>query len=294
MDHALDAWPSRGNRRAAAPEGPERLQRARGALRLEVGRRPEATRLLGLRQEGCLKLLFPRREPGAALEGVLVNSSGGIAAGDRLHGTIRCREAASLLLTTQAAERCYRARPDEAAATIDVSIRLDAGAALEWLPQETILFDGAALARRLRVEMHDTARLLAVESRVFGRAGSGEVVRSLAFEDRIEIVRAGRLILLDSLRVEGDAQALLRRRAVGNGATAAATVILVAKDAAERLDGVRALLDEAADADAGASAWDGMLVVRLLGRDAARQRACLVRVLEMLRDGRTLPRVWRS
>ncbi len=294
MDHPLDAWPPGGDERASTgPTGPG-LQRAHGALRLDVGRRAEATRLLGLRQEGCLKLLFPRRETGAALEGVLVNSSGGVAACDRLHSTVRCREGASLLLTTQAAERCYRARPGEASATIDVSIRLDADAALEWLPQETILFDCAALVRRLRVEMHDTARLLLAECRVFGRVGSGEIVRSLAFEDRIEIVRAGRLILLDSLRIDGDAHELLERRAVGNGATAAATVILVAADARDRLGRVRALLDEVADPDAGASAWDGMLVVRMVGRDAARQRACLVRVLETLRDGRPLPRVWRS
>ena len=273
---------------------PQRLQRAHGTLRLDVRRRAGATRLLGLRQEGCLKLLFPRHEPGAALEGVLVNSSGGIAAGDRLHGTIRCREKALLLLTTQAAERCYRARPEEGPAAVDVSIQLEAGAALDWLPQETILFDGAALVRRLHVEMHDTARLLVAESRVFGRAGSGEIVRSLAFEDRIEINRAGRLILLDSLRLFGDAHELLGRRAMGNGASAAATVILVAADAQDRLDRVRVLLDDVTDPEAGASAWDGMLVVRMVGRDAARQRACLVRVLDILRGGRPLPQVWRS
>lgn len=277
-----------------ATTAPARLQRARGGLRLDVRRRQEATRLYGLRQEGCLRLLFPRHLPHAALEAVLVNTSGGVAAGDLLHSTVCCREGASLVLTTQAAERCYRARPGEAAAAIDVTIQLEAASALDWLPQETILFDGAAVRRRLHIEMHQTARLLVAESRVFGRGGSGEIVRSLAFDDRIEIVRAGRLLLVDAVRLNGNACRMLARQAIGNGATAVATVILVAADAHDRLEGVRALLDGLADPEAGASAWDGMLVVRLAGRDAAQHRTCLLRLLELLAGSRPLPQVWRS
>ena len=273
---------------------PARLQRARGGLRLDVRRRHAATRLHGLRQEGCLRLLFPRHLPHAALEAVLVNTSGGVVAGDRLHSTVCCREGASLVLTTQAAERCYRARPGEAAAAIDVEIQLEAASALDWLPQETILFDGAAVSRRLHVEMHQTARLLVAESRVFGRGGSGEIVRSLAFDDRIEIVRAGRLVLVDPLRLNGEACDMLARQARPRGATAVATVIPVTAHVRDRLEAVRALLDGVADPEAGASAWDGMLVVRLAGRDAAQHRACLLGLLELLAASRPLPQVWRS
>nr|WP_321985801.1 urease accessory protein UreD [uncultured Lichenicoccus sp.] len=271
-----------------------RLQRSHADLRLQVAFREGASRLSGLRQQGCLKLLFPRRPPADALEAVLVNISGGIAAGDRLDCSIDCGAATRVLVTSQAAERCYRARHAEAPARVQTTLRLEAGAALEWLPQETILFDGAALSRCLRIDMHETATLLLAESRVLGRRGSGETTRTLALDDRIEIVRGGRPILVDALRLHGDADERLRHAATGGGATALATVVLAAPHAAARLDGVRSLLAKTSDVEAGASAWDGMLVIRMTAREAAAQMACILQVLASLRDGRALPQVWRT
>ncbi len=276
------------------PVAEPRLQRSRADLRLQVAWRDGASRLAGLRQQGCLKLLFPRRPPAAPLEAVLVNISGGVAAGDRLSCSVTCGAGAAMLVTSQAAERCYRARHADGPATVETDLTLDAGATLEWLPQETILFEDAALRRRLRVGMHETATLLLAESRVLGRRGSGETTRRLALDDRIEIVRTGRPILVDALRLHGDADDRLRHAATGGGATAMATVLLAAPGAAARLEGVRALLEAAPGLRAAASAWDGMLVIRIVAREAAAQMACLLRVLALLRDGRPPPQVWRT
>ena len=277
-----------------APAIEPALQRSRADLRLQVAFRDGASRMTGLRQQGCLKLLFPRRSAPDALEAVLVNISGGIAAGDHLACSIACGAGSSVLVTSQAAERCYRARHADRAACVTTDLRLEAGARLEWLPQETILFDGAALSRRLRVDMHETATLLLAESRILGRRGSGETTRRLALDDRTEITRGGRPILVDAMRLHGDADARLQRAATGNGATAMATVVLAAPDAASRLDGMRALLADVPEVEAGVSAWDGMLVIRTVAREAARQMACIMQVLGVLRDGRTQPQVWRT
>ena len=265
------------------------LERASGLLRLEVGRRGAASHVAGLRQQGCLKLLFPRVEANAALQAVSLNCSGGIAAGDRLRSVVGCAAGTHLLLTSQAAERCYRARSADEAATIDAQFRLDAGARLEWLPQETILFDGARLRRRLAVAMAPDASLLCLESRVFGRTLFHEHVRALDLSDRVEIRRDGRLVLVDALELHGDAESVLSRAAVGAGALASASIVLVDARAEAMLEPVRAALT----GDAGASAWDGLLRVVMVSGDAARHRAQIASVLSVLRLGAPLPSVWR-
>lgn len=266
-------------------------------IRLEAGRRASRSRIVSLRQQGCLKLLFPRVAEDEALQAVVVNCSGGIAAGDRLDSAITCMAGAHLVLTAQAAERCYRARPGEAPAQVNARVRLEADASLEWLPQETILFEGTRLQRRLEVEMEAGARFLCLESRVFGRALHGERMRSLDVSDRLLIRRDGRPVLVDALELHGDAEALLARDAVGAGAVASATIVLVAPDAETLLGPVRELLAGSPAGDltgeAGASAWDGMLVVRMVSRDARWQRELTAALLSVLRGGRKLPAVWR-
>jgi urease accessory protein len=56
------------------------------------------------------------------------------------------------------------------------------------------------------------------------------------------------------------------------------------------LDEVRAALADAPDC--GASAWNGMLIARILAADSASARRAIVAALSVLRDGRPLPRVW--
>jgi len=295
----------------------DRLQRATGLLRLDVGTRAlrscvgrptVQSCIVSLRQQGCFKLLFPRVEVDAPLQAVTVNTSGGIAAGDRLESFISCAGGTHLVLTAQAAERCYRARPGEAPSHVAAEVRLEANARLEWLPQETILFEGARLHRRLVVEMDPDASFLGLESRVFGRALRGERVHSLDLSDRIIIRRGGRPVLVDGLELHGDAQAALSRPAIGKNAIASAMIVLVAPDAESFLHPVRRLLTEmlasdtgidagvvdAGAVDAGVSGWNGMLLVRLVSKDASRHRTLIAAVLSILRSGAPLPAVWRS
>ena len=302
MDQATTAPPVR--RQDRAEDGPvqaddpsPRLQRSSGALRLSVVADADGrTRIRDLGQDGCLKLRFPRALPDAPLEAVMVNVSGGVAAGDRLSTDIVCRAGTRLTLSGQASERCYRARSGDRPACISTTLTIGPAATLEWLPQETILFDQARLDRALEVEMAADARFLAVESRVFGRTGSGERVRRLWLRDGMRIRRAGRLLLCERLRWEGDASAALSRAAVGGGATSSATIVLVAPDVQARLEPLRAVLagQGRRGALAAASCWNGLLVVRVLATQDLAHREMLRRVLRQLRDGRELPRVWQT
>jgi urease accessory protein len=266
------------------------LQRARGALDVGLRRRGADTVLAGLRQEGCLKARFPRGGAPGWRDVVVLNSSGGIAGGDRLTLHFRLQAGARVCLAAQAAERFYRALPDSPPAHVATRIVLDPGAAAEWLPQEAILFDGACLDRRLDVEMADDGWFLGVESLVFGRAAMGETVRHGSLRDMIRIRRGGRLLLHDAVRLAGDIAQALARPAIAAGARSVATIVYVAPDAEARLTGVRAALD---GAEAGASAWDGMLLARMLAPESATLRRMVTAALAVLRGARSLPRVWR-
>jgi urease accessory protein len=239
----------------------------------------------GLRQVGCLKARFPRPDDAAWLNVVTLNTSGGVAGGDVLDGAFAVDVNARVTIASQAAERFYRALPDSAAASVTTRIDVAARGAVEWLPQDTILFDRCAVRRRLRVELAADAWFLGVESLVFGRAAMGEAVEWASLRDVFEVRRAGRLLLHDAIRLEGEVSAMLQRPAIAAGGRAVATLVHVAHDAEAMLDPLRAL-------GIGASAWDGMLIARMLAPDSATLRAAVVDALWVLRGGRALPRVW--
>ncbi|MFD1344748.1 urease accessory protein UreD, partial [Litorisediminicola beolgyonensis] len=203
---------------------PPAAQRARGDLMLSARRRGAASVIDGLSMAGSSKFLFPYRHGADRLDAVWLNTAGGITGGDRFSLDVTCREAASLRLSSQAAERVYKARPGPVG-RVAATVTLEPGAEALWLPQETILFDGAALERSLQVEMARDARFLGVETLVFGRAAMGERVRSLRLSDRIDIRREGRLVWADRLRLDGDAEAALANAFVGGGAGAVATLV---------------------------------------------------------------------
>jgi urease accessory protein len=267
---------------------PQTLQRAVGELAVSVRRRDEITTLNRLRQAGCLKARFPRALVPEWLDIVTLNTSGGIAGGDRLESAFDIAAGARASIAAQAAERFYRALPGSLPSLVRTRIAVAAGASAEWLPQETILFDRCALDRRLAVDLAGNAWFLGVESLVFGRTAMGETIEQAWLRDLIQIRRDGRLIWQDAVRLDGDANAILKHKAVAAGARAVATIVHVASNAEAMLDSIRRVLPS----EAGASAWNGMLVVRILGNTSAAVRTAVITVLRVLRGARPLPRVW--
>ncbi|GGD36522.1 urease accessory protein UreD [Aureimonas glaciei] len=249
-------------------------------FRLTAGR----SRLARLHQAGCLKLRFPRTQ-GASAEAVLINSSGGLTGGDRLEVEMSVGAGASLSLTTQACERVYRAASGEARIATSVSVAPDAGFA--YLPQETILFDGGALARRLDVDCAASSRVLLVESVVLGRTLMGETVVEGKLTDRWRVRRDGRLVFAEELRLEGPIDALAAEAAGLGGAKAFATVMAQLPEGESLLDTLRDLIGP----DGGASAFDGLVVARIVAGSGFLLRKRLIPVLAALSKA-PLPLVW--
>lgn len=271
--------------RPAAPTGPG-APRAVGAVAVSALAEGGRSRLGRLRQEGSLKLLFPR-PAGPALEGVLLNTAGGLTGGDRMQVQAEAGPGARLLVSTQAAERAYRAA-GEVPARAAVALAAGEGARIDWLPQETILFEGCRLHRALRADLHASATLLAVEPLLLGRLARGERLADAAFRDRWEVRREGRLVFADALRLEGDLEARLGRAATLGGARALATLLMAGPGAEAMLSPLRALLPPASGASL---VREGVLVARLLAEDGFALRRSLLPIITLLR-GASPPRVW--
>jgi urease accessory protein len=264
---------------AAAKASPV-YERVRGAARVALGPRG----LSGLRQEGSARAFLPR-VPAGRPEIVFLNTAGGLTGGDRLDYAVELAAGAAAVATTQAAERAYRALAGRA--RVRVRLRLGPGADLAWLPQETILYDGAALDRRTEADLDPGARLVIAEMLVLGRAAMGERVGRIDLTDWREVRRSGAPVLVEPVRLTDAALARAGGAALLKGARALATVALVADDAEARLDALRAALPEGA----AASAWEGRCVARILALGARELRRAVAAALAAL-DPRPLPKVW--
>jgi urease accessory protein len=278
---------------ASAP----RLQRANGALTLRFAAGENgATRLADLYQSDPCRALLPSPDPGEPITAVLITTAGGLTGGDRLKLSVTVDAHAAALCTPQAAEKIYRS-PDSSTAQIDLALDVAADAALEWLPQEMILFDGARLERRIAVSLTADSRLLAGDITVFGRVARGERFAAGSLFDRWQVRRDGRLLWTDATRLDGDTLATLDHPAGFAGATAQALILCQAPDAAAARDRLRELSDHEAGCQWGATLIDGLLLVRLLDTDAARLRRQFARLWSALRPGLglrpTMPRLWK-
>jgi urease accessory protein len=262
------------------------LQRAQGCGRISVRADGPVTRLSRLYQEGCAKIRLPRDHSASTLEAVLINSAGGVTGGDRMSWRVDVEAGAALTLSTQACEKVYRARDGRAA--IGVTLKAGAGARIDWLPQETILFDGGALGRWLTADLAADARLLAVEAVILGRTAMRETVRVGELRDRWRIRRGGKLVFADDLSFGGDVAALTSLSPVLSGAAAFASLLLVAEDVPRFLDPLRNVLGPSG----GASAFDGKLFCRIVAKDGLALRRILTPAIATLRDGEPCPRVW--
>lgn len=178
----------------------------RARLGVELVSRDGATVLGRTHHEGPLRIqqTFHPEGPGTAHVYVL-HPPGGVVSSDRLEIGVDIRTGAHGLFTMPGAAKLYRARSESEAAQIIQTLRVSAGAVLEWLPQETIAFRGARAQSMTRVLLEGDARFVGWEMLCLGRPAAGEDFESGAVEPHLEVYRDGRPIWLDrSSYVGGD------------------------------------------------------------------------------------------
>jgi urease accessory protein len=275
--------PSEGDASGIVPS----YLRADGEIRAGFAKKGERTGLVRAYERGGLRLRCPRAAQGC--EAVLINTAGGIAGGDRARYSFEIGARANVMLTTQSAEKIYRTAGP--AAHAEISLSLQDQARLAWIPQETIVYDGARFIRRIDADLAADAALLLVESVVFGRLAKGEDVINGMFRDRWRIRRQTRLIFAEEAYLTGNIARTLDRAGVGKGARMVACALYVAADAQAHLATARRSL-AASTAEWGASAWNGLLIARILSPSPEKVRSAIVHFLAALR-GCDAPRVWQ-
>ena len=262
-----------------------RLQRVSG--RGSIGTRTAGgrTRIMALYQEGAAKIRLPRTHD-ATIEAALINTAGGLTGGDRLVWNAEAGAGSRLLLTTPAAERIYRSP----AADVVVEARLAAGpvARLDWIPQETILFEGARLDRRFEIDLAGDATLFMVEAVLLGRQAMGEDAGSARLNDNWRIRRGGRLIHAEASRLDADPRQRQNLSLLA-GANAFATLLYLGPDAERRAAAIRALPDNPL---LGSTRIGEKLVVRALAPSGIALRRAIVPIIALLSERGQVPRLW--
>ena len=265
------------------------MQRARGIGGIATLQRDGSTRLATLYQDGCAKIRLPHTHS-PALEAVLINTAGGLTGGDRMNWSADLAPLGRMVLTTQACERVYRSIGGPA--SVETRLTVGAGAHLDWLPQETILFAASELDRHIEIDLAAGASLTAIEAILLGRDAMGETALDARLRDNWRVRREGRLIHAEATRLDGT---LAERNGLSllAGRRAFATVLHVAPSAdhcAATLARLRALLP--ADSRIAASANGERLVIRALAQTGLALRRLIVPILAELTGAGSLPRLW--
>ena len=268
-------------------------------LALEFTRREARTLLRGVRHRGPLrvqKALYPEGE--AVCQAIVLHPPSGIVGGDQLQIGARLGPGAHAQLTTPGAGKWYRSAGLPATQAIDFDVGSDA--TLEWLPQETIVFDGARAAMSNRVTLAADGRYFGWDLLCLGRRAAGERFTSGGLTLHTRLERCGAPLWIERGRIMGD-DPLLASAAGWAGASVCGTLLATlasGADAAPLLDSCRAI----APADGalhGISALPALLVARYLGDNSEAARLWFVALWQLLRpallDRPALPpRIWST
>lgn len=242
------------------------------------------------------KPLYP--EGRAVCHIILLHPPGGVAGGDRLSVNVTSGAGSHALMTTPGAGKWYKSNGSRASQSLH--FRIEKGSVFEWLPQETILFDGAEAHWQTRIELEEDACYMGWEIVCFGRSASGEKFNLGNLRQETEIFSQGKRIWGEYASIKAGDK-LLASPAGLAGKTVSATFLLAgALISDELLKALRAIEpDKSGGSVSGITRIGVMVAIRYLGNSSEAARKYFVAVWSLLRPsvcGRdaSLPRIWNT
>jgi urease accessory protein len=207
------------------------------------------------------------------------------------------------LFTTPSATKLYRSK--SAVVRIEQQLSVRAGAVLEWLPQETIAFDGSRSLLSTRVDLEPGAGFIGWELACLGRPAAAERFETGHLRQKLQLFRGTRALLAEQLLLSGSGAELSQPWGLA-GYSTVATLVAVdraepRRESSERRALIQRLRDQLA-LEAGLAAVSevsDVIVCRFLGTGAAAVQAALWRAWELIRpalfDYRAVrPRIWAT
>lgn len=270
------------------------LQRASGVGRIVLRGSASGTEVLDVYQKFPTRIMLPTIGDGAVREAVVINAAGGIAGGDRLEFEVTALGNALVTVTSQAAEKIYRALDQPA--RIITRLKAHDAAKLAWLPQETIVFNSARIHRQTEIDLCAGAELMALEWLVLGRTAHGEEILRGHICDRWRVRRDGRLVWADSFLVAEETFPHLRRGALLANFNAIGTLLFLGPHLDRRLAMLREIAQSLA-CNCAATIVNGLIVVRLAAEASFDLRLALICILQHFgREGDVgpfrVPKMW--
>lgn len=264
--------------------------RARGVISVSSAMRDGKSVRDHVREEGSLRIRFPREEA-AGLNAVVVNTGGGMTGGDVFSISATAGEDSTLTVTTSAAEKFYRSLG--AVADIYVTLKVQRNAVLAWLPQEAILFDGSRVVRRYEVEIDQSAKALLCDINCVGRSAMGETVRDLKLQDQWRIKIGGQLCLADFTRIDGNASDILARPTSAAGASSFASLIYAGPDTSSASQMIGDIISGRDDVTGATGLVNGISITRFVSKDLAALRSAVAACARVI-HGEAMPRSWET
>ncbi len=221
----------------------------------------------------------------------LLHPPGGVVAGDQLLIDVQVDNEASALITTPGAGKIYRSAGKQAVQKVSLTIREDA--VLEWLPQETIVFEGARLLSDVQLELATNARFIAWEIMVLGRPAAGEGFQQGEAFLNWKIFRNGKPLFLEKIHLDKDA--FLARWGL-NGCSCCGSLFAVGASNAN-LEAVRELIGDASQQ--GVTLIEDLLICRASADKSAAIRNFFENVRSIIRKDIVRqepyrPRIWAT
>ncbi|MBW4511380.1 MAG: urease accessory protein UreD [Scytonematopsis contorta HA4267-MV1] len=266
-----------------------------GKLNLVYASRHNSTQLITNESKAPLKVQRPFYPEGEKIcHSVILHTAGGVVGGDRLSSNFHLQANSQALITTAAASKIYRSNGLQAKQKIE--IKIDSGGCLEWLPQETIIFNDAIYRQDLRVELAANATFLGWEITRFGRSARGEKFVSGDWRSNTEIWRLGVPLWIDRQWLPGREEVFASAYGLSGKPITGSFVWIGCNVSSEIVEKARNLLQ--GEGEFGVTCLEHGLLCRYRGFSTSEVRNWFISVWLLLRmsflgRGSSVPRVWQ-
>jgi urease accessory protein len=256
-------------------------------LQLTFARHDQRTVIVDRRHRGPLLVQRPFYPEGDVCHAYIVHPPGGVVGGDQLQLQVDVRERGHALLTTPAAAKFYRS--DGRTARQDQTLRAG-DTTLEWLPQESIFYPQANVRSTTRIELTSRARFIGWEIVCLGLPARKQPFDEGELRLHLELWADGSPLLIDRLRISGDARwGLGGHEAIGTLLAYPATRAMVGSLRELQREGV----------ELGVTLVDQVLVCRALASQGEPIKRALIESWQTLRPQlldrpAVPPRIWAT